>query len=353
MADFFIAFWELSVDMGIYILFGLLAAGILHQIVREEWIEKHLGGSTYKEVLKAALFGAPLPLCSCSVIPFAATLRRNGASKGATLSFLISTPITGADSILATFGIFGWLFTLYRVISSILLAMAAGVLMNLLEPPAPKKMFAFSAASPSFSLKNPSLNSNKTRQKFALFGVFHYGLITLLGSFSKPLFWGLIVGAIITALMPSNLHQFFGDNRLWGYLIAVTVAAPMYVCATASLPIAASLVLAGVSPGTAFIFLSAGPATNTVTMGVVKSMLGIKALIVYLSTIIVGSMVFGALIDVGFDSLSIATAIDIHEHHGIFQQIAALLMLGLIGWHLISGWFTKKEKSCDGGSCCG
>lgn len=346
------AFWELSIDMGMYILFGLLAAGVLHQLVREEWIQKHLGGNTHNAVAKAALFGTPLPLCSCSVIPFAATLRRNGASKGATLSFLISTPITGVDAILATFGMFGWVFTLYRVTSSVVIAMMAGMLMNLFEPEALKKSFSFSAIAPAVSVKIPPSKKNEVRKNFSLYDVFHYGLITLLGSFSKPLFWGLFIGAIITAAMPSNLHQFFGDNRILGYLIAVAIAAPMYVCATASLPIAASLILAGVSPGAAFIFLSAGPATNTVTMGVVKSMLGMRALIIYLSVIMGGSVLFGALIDVGFDTLSVKMSVDMHEHHGLFEEVSAVVLLGLIGWHFVSGWFSKSDKSCNGGSCC-
>lgn len=346
------AFWELSIDMGVYVLFGLLAAGILHQLVREEWIQKHLGSNTHNAVAKAALFGTPLPLCSCSVIPFAATLRCNGASKGATLSFLISTPITGVDSILATFGMFGWVFTLYRVASSVVIAMMAGMLMNLFEPDAMKKSFSFSTTAPAVSVKLPPSKKDEVRKNFSLYDVFHYGLITLLGSFSKPLFWGLFIGAIITAAMPSNLHQFFGDNRLLGYLIAVAIAAPMYVCATASLPIAASLILAGVSPGAAFIFLSAGPATNTVTMGIVKSMLGMRALIIYLSVIMGGSVLFGALIDVGFDTLSVKMSVDMHEYHGLFEEVSAVVLLGLIGWHMLRGWFKKSDKSCSGGSCC-
>ncbi len=346
------SFWELSMDMGVYILFGLLAAGVLHQLVREEGIQKHLGSNTHNAVAKAALFGTPLPLCSCSVIPFAATLRRNGASKGATLSFLISTPITGVDSILATFGMFGWVFTLYRLTSSVIIAMMAGMIMNLFEPDAPKKSFSFSATSPIISAKIPSPKISKRQKNFSLYDVFHYGLITLLGSFSKPLFLGLFIGALITAAMPYNLHQFFGDNRFLGYLIAVAIAAPMYVCATASLPIAASLILAGVSPGAAFIFLSAGPATNTVTMGVVKSMLGMRALIIYLSVIMGGSVLFGALIDLGFDTLSVSMSVDMHENHGLFEQISAGILLALIAWHFGSGWFKKTEKSCGGGSCC-
>lgn len=349
------SFWALSVDMGIYILLGLLAAGFLHQFIREEWIQKHLGKNTHGSVYKAALYGTPLPLCSCSVIPFAATLHRNGASKGATLSFLISTPITGIDSILATFGMFGGVFTLYRVVSSVIIAVTAGLLMNLFElkePVEPKKSFTFSVTAPVSPPKVSSKNTDKKQKKFSLYDVFHYGFVTLLGSFSKPLFWGLLIGAFITAAMPTNLHQFFGDNRLLGYMIAVAIAAPMYVCATASLPIAASLILAGVSPGAAFIFLSAGPATNTVTMGVVKSMLGMRALVIYLCVIIGGSILFGTLIDMGFDSLSVGMNVDIHEHHGLLQKGAAVTMLGLIAWHFISGWFKKTDQSCSGGSCC-
>lgn len=346
------AFWELSVDMGIYILLGLFASGVLHQFIREEWIQKHLGGNTNKAVFKAALYGIPLPLCSCSVIPFAATLHKNGASKGSTLSFLISTPITGVDSILATFGMFGGVFTAYRIVSSAVIAITAGMVMNFFEPKEVKKGFSFSTAAPAHGVKISPSETQDVRKKFSLYDVVHYGMVTLLGSFSKPLFWGLLIGAFVTAAMPSNLHQFFGDNRLLGYVIAVAIAAPMYVCATASLPIAASLLLAGVSPGAAFIFLSAGPATNTVTMGVVKSMLGMRALIIYLSVIIAGSLFFGGLIDMGFDSLAVKLEVDMDEQHGWVQQGAAVIMLGLIGWHYVSGWFKKSDKSCSGGSCC-
>lgn len=347
------AFWSLSIDMGIYILFGLLAAGVLHQLISEEWIKKHLGSDTHGSVYKAALFGTPLPLCSCSVIPFAASLRQNGASKGATLSFLISTPITGVDSILATFGMFGWVFTLYRVFTSVIIAIAAGMFMNIFEPKeVAKKGFSFTSTAPKVTPSVLQVTKPEDKKAFSFTGVFQYGLVTLLGSFSKPLFWGLLLGAFITAAIPSNLHELFNDNRFLGYLIAVAIAAPMYVCATASLPIAASLIIAGVSPGAAFIFLSAGPATNTVTMGVVKSMLGTRALVIYLSVITLGSIAFGASIDVLFESLSINMSVDLHEHHGIFEKAAAVLMLGLIGWHLISGIFQKKEKSCNGGSCC-
>lgn len=349
METFGQAFWELSNAMGIYILFGLLAAGVLHQLIREESIRKHLGSNTDASVYKAALLGTPLPLCSCSVIPFAASLRRNGASKGATLSFLISTPITGVDSILATFGMFGWGFTLYRILSSVLIAVAAGILVHRLEPEKSAPVPRFGVVPPQRAgiMQTPV---KEVAQPFSVRGVFTYGFGTLLGSFSKPLLWGLLLGALITALLPENLQELFSENRLLGYLIAVLIAVPMYVCATASLPIAASLILAGVSPGAAFVFLSAGPATNTVTMGVVKSMLGMRALIIYLSVIVAGSILFGMIIDQLFGSIVVEMQINMHEDHSAIEEVSAGILLGLIGWHIVRGWF--KKKSCEGGSCC-
>ncbi|MBV5320935.1 MAG: SO_0444 family Cu/Zn efflux transporter [Sulfuricurvum sp.] len=349
----FEAFWHLSVNMGIYILFGLLAAGVLHQIISEKWVQKHLGSNTHGSIYKAALFGTPLPLCSCSVIPFAASLRRNGASKGATMSFLISTPITGIDSILATFGMFGGIFTLYRVFTSVIIAIVAGMLMNMFEPKEVNKQWVvFTSTAPESTPKIIQGTQIEAKKPFSIVAVFHYGLVTLLGSFSKPLFWGLLIGAFITAAIPSNLQELFNDNLILSYLIAVAIAVPMYVCATESLPIAASLLIAGVSPGAAFIFLSAGPATNTVTMGAVKSMLGVRALVIYLSVIAIGSIVFGASIDLLFKSFSINMSVDLYEHHGILQEGAAVLLLGLMGWHLVQERFQKKDKSCKGGSCC-
>lgn len=353
MEELWNALWSLSVEMGIYILFGLLAAGVLHQFIREESVRKHLGPSTHGAVYKAALFGTPLPLCSCSVIPFAASLRKSGASRGATLSFLISTPITGVDSILATFGMFGWAFTMYRVATSVLIAIAAGVFMNRIESDKPPLHPKFSAVPPQAAPSALQPSSSVSAEPFSVLAVFRYGFGTLLGSFSKPLFWGLVVGAFIAAALPQNLHQLFNDNRMLGYLIAIAVAVPMYVCATASLPIAASLIIAGVSPGAAFAFLTAGPATNTVTMGVVKSMLGNRALVVYLAAIAGGSFLFGLVIDGVFDALEFRLAIGHKEEQGWLEQGAAVILWGLIGYHLVRNRFGRPDgKNCSKGSCC-
>lgn len=350
------ALWMLGNEMGVYVLGGLFAAGVLHQFVSESSVKKHLGQSDSKSVYKAALIGTPLPLCSCSVIPFAVSLRKSGASKGSTLSFLISTPITGVDSILATFGMFGWAFTLYRVVSSVLIAVFAGLLMNRYDDEeasvAPKPAFSL---NPGVKTSIPLQFSNSTgqvKEPFSWYKVFSYGFGTLLGSFAKPMAWGLVIGAFITAAFPADLLHSLGENRWIAYLAAVVIATPMYVCATASLPIAASLMMAGVSPGAALVFLSAGPATNTVTMGIVKSELGSRALGVYLGVIVLGSVIAGALIDLLFDRLDVVVSHGTHEHFSLISQGGAVLLFGLIGWHLISTMIRKKSSSCSGGSCC-
>jgi len=130
---FFNTLFDLSNAIAPYILFGLLFAGILHELVPETLVTKHLGKENIISVIKSTIFGIPLPVCSCGVIPLARSIKKSGASKGATLSFLISTPITGVDSILATYGIFGWIFTLYRIFTSMIIATAAGILTNIFD----------------------------------------------------------------------------------------------------------------------------------------------------------------------------------------------------------------------------
>ena len=337
-AIFFEAFIDLNVAMAPYILFGLAFAGILHETIPESLVTRHLGGRSVASVAKATLFGIPLPVCSCGVIPLASSIHKSGAGSGATLAFLISTPITGVDAILATYGMFGWTFTLYRVVTSMILATLAGVLANRMAAdvstePAP------TAACCGTSCCN---STAETKRRFSLRAAIHYGFITLLGDIARPLLWGLVIGALITTLIPQELGLWLTRSPWLSYLIAVAVAVPMYVCATASLPIAAGLVLAGVSPGAAFVFLSAGPATNVVTMSVVRSMLGTGALIIYLSTIALGSIAFGVLLDTVFDDLQIAEQVMRHEENGLFALGASVVMLGLLGYHMVPRGVRRK-----------
>ena len=353
---FFNTLIELSHAMSPYILFGLLFAGILHELIPETIVTKHLGKEDILSVIKSTIFGIPLPVCSCGVIPLAASIKKSGASKGATLSFLISTPITGVDSILATYGMFGWIFTIYRIFTSMIIATVAGILTNILDKEKPKPAFstfvpqkqAFSATAPNLNIsQNPTesccSNTGEEKKQFSLKKVITYSFGTLLKDIAKPLFFGLVIGALITIAIPQNLSEILMGNSWFSYLVAIAIAVPMYVCATASLPIAAALMMAGVSPGAAFVFLTAGPATNTVTIGVVKTMLGKTSLYIYLGTIVFGSIIFGLGLDYIFNinEIDATKLIHIHEEFGPLEIISSSVLWALMLYYMAKPYFTK------------
>lgn len=352
ITDFFTALFELSNAMAPYIIFGLVFAGILHEFVPDTLVTKHLGKDNIFSVIKATLFGVPLPVCSCGVIPLATSIKKSGASKGSTLSFLISTPITGVDSIMATYGIFGWIFTIYRVITSMVIAMVAGILTNLFDKEVTSPKPAFSAVkapntlSPTFSMQKEEEGSccstgesccAPKEKQFWFTSAMRYAFITLLGDIAKPLVWGLLIGALITVAIPESISEILTEYSWFSYVIVIAIAIPMYVCATASLPIAAGLMLSGVSAGAAFVFLSAGPATNTVTIGVVKKMLGSRSLAIYLGSIIIGSIVFGLGLDYLFSASQINPTSLIHmdEEAGVVAIASSVILWGLVGYLLV------------------
>jgi uncharacterized protein len=351
--EFLLALYNLSNAMAIYILVGLLFAGILHELVPETLVTKHLGKENIGSVLKATLFGIPLPVCSCGVIPLATSIKKSGASNGATLSFLISTPITGVDAILATFGMFGWIFTFYRVVTSMIIAIIAGVLTNLFgSDTSVQKESRFSIVKPQEVESSCETSccchseEAETKRSFSFSKAYHYAFTTLLGDIAKPLFWGLIFGALITIIIPDNLSEILVQYPMLSYIIVIAIAVPMYVCATSSLPIAAALIIGGVSPGAAFVFLTAGPATNTVTIGVVKKMLGKRALAIYLGVIIVGSMIFGLGLDWVFSAneISVLEMLHLHEEANFFEIASSVLLWGFILYFLGKGLFPKRES---------
>ncbi len=357
--EFMDALVELSNAMAPYILFGLVFAGILHELVPDTLVTKHLGKENVSSVIKSTVFGIPLPVCSCGVIPLATSIKKSGASKGATLSFLISTPITGVDSILATYGMFGWAFTLYRALTSMIIAIAAGILTNLLDKEEEKPAPAFSAVKnpgpvisssfmPTAVMETSSCCSSSSscdeKRRFSMKKALRYAFVTLLGDIAKPLLWGLLIGALITVAIPQNLSDILIEYAWLSYLIVIAIAIPMYVCATASLPIAAALMLSGVSAGAAFVFLSAGPATNTVTIGVVKKMLGTRSLYIYLGSIIVGSILFGLGLDYMFTISDIdpRSLVHVHEEVGIVAISSSVILWGFVLYFVGRPYFIKR-----------
>lgn len=328
--------------MSIYILIGLLIAGFLKQIIPDDFVVKHLGKGSISSVLKATLFGIPLPVCSCSVVPLAQGLRKEGASKGAVQSFLISSPITGVDSILATFSFFGLFFTIFRVMTSLIIAIIVGLIQNFIEKDDSllKEDSSFSSCGCSSSCDD----IKEEKKRFSIKKVFSYAYVTLFIDMAKPLLIGLLFGAIFTTFAPKEYTSLLFENQILTYIIIILFSMPLYVCATASLPIAAALMMEGMSAGAAFIFLTAGPATSAITMSVVYKMLGKTSLIIYLSTIGILSLIFGFIFDLFFNDINILQFSLHNEEANLFSQISSFIMLFLISYHLIKPWLRRKEQ---------
>ena len=334
--------------MAIYILIGLLIAGILKQLVPDDFVIKHLGKGSISSVLKATLFGIPLPVCSCSVIPLAQSLRKEGASKGAVQSFLISTPITGVDSILATFSFFGLIFTIFRVVSSIIIAIIVGLIQNFVEKESPSDIKNTVVVDSCCSDSSCSTSSGTSsllvkKKKFSFKSAFSYAYVILFKDMVKPLFIGLLLGALFTTFTPKEYASMLFENQILTYFVILAFAMPLYVCATASLPIAAAFILQGMSGGAAFIFLTAGPATSAITMSVVYKTLGKKALIVYASTIAVLSFIFAFIYDFFFGNINIINFAKDMEHSSLFSQAASFIMLALMSYYLIKPRLYRKS----------
>jgi uncharacterized membrane protein YraQ (UPF0718 family) len=287
--------WLLLLAMAPYLLLGFTMAGILKVLIPEDFLIKHLSGKKVASVFKAALIGIPLPVCSCGVIPVAAHLKKAGAGRGAILSFLTSTPTTGVDSILATVSLLGWPFALLRMGTSFFIGIFSGISANLFtfkEEPVQKVVHVHDGTKPCCM---------PAQKKFTT--AFKYAYIELIDDIGRWLIIGVVLGGVISYFVPASAVGKYLGNPFISYSFMLLLASPMYVCATGSIPIVASLIMKGMSPGAGLVFLIAGPATNTATLSFVGGKLGSKTLFIYLVSIIVGSVLFGGIVDMGFSHL--------------------------------------------------
>lgn len=287
--SFLLPFIELLNEMSPYLLLGFFIAGLLHAFVPNTLYRRLLAAGNFRSVLYATLFGVPLPLCSCGVIPTAMSLRRNGASKGSTVAFLIATPQTGVDSILATWALMGAPFAILRPIAAFFTALAGGALTNMLE----RKEGGTESDEEKKGEAETTARGFIPRMKMAL----QYGFVDMIQDIGKWLIIGLVIAGLITLFLPDNFFALYADYPLLNMLLVLVISIPMYLCATGSIPIAAALMLKGLSPGAALVFLMAGPATNMAAILVINKVMKSKALCIYLTSIIVGAIAFGLFID--------------------------------------------------------
>ena len=326
-------FWELSIMIGLYVLIGLIFVGIIHLYISEEWIKKHLGEDNKYSALKGALYGIPLPLCSCGVIPLATSLRQKGASRKAVTSFYITTPMTGVDSIIATYGVFGLPMAIIRVISSFISGVIAGSFVKESFDDIVKEEQKSCCSSSCCSTSKPQKeNKFKKAYDYAMFEVF--------SDLAKPMFYGLILATLFMMLIPDNGVEFLNENLFITYILVFLVALPLYVCSISAIPIALSMLAIGISPGVAFIFLAAAPATNIITAGIIKKILGKDVLIVYLISIITVTVSFALMIDFifpmeWFTSFSQSTE---HETESIIDIGGAIIFLLVMFYFVVKQW---------------
>ena len=322
--------------MAPYILLGMFFAGVLHSFLGEGFISRHLGGAGVKSILKATLFGIPLPICSCGVIPVAASLKKEGASRSSVLSFLVSTPTTGVDSILATYSLLGPLFAVFRPVAAFFNGVIVGIFNRLFNPE---------------SERIPSMKSDHhVKTHFKVKEAIRYGFIELAEDIGKWLVIGVIFGGILTVVIPEGLLTQHISHPALHFVIILAFAIPLYVCATGSIPIAAALIGKGFTPGAALVFLIAGPATNTVTISFVYSKLGRRACVLYLIFIILVSLFMGWVFNLVWQGLG--GNVELVMPHGqalspTLMAVAGILLFFLIVKGFIPTRMVKKEESTE------
>jgi uncharacterized membrane protein YraQ (UPF0718 family) len=325
-----------------FLLLGMFIAGMINQWIPRIWVEKTLGGKS--SILNAALIGAPLPLCSCSVIPVAMGIRRSGASKASTASFLVATPETGVDSIGITYALMGPIMAVARPIAAIVSALVAGLLVlwfgkkdNTQEP-------ELQTDNASSCCHKASVAPSCINEKIKTALVFGYG--QLLRDFMLWFLIGIFFAALVTTLVPVGFLNQYAQGIL-AMLVVVIISIPMYVCATASTPLAVGLLLSGITPGAALVFMLTGPATNIATLIVIKNELGKRELGLYLLAIISSALVSGLILDFLFERFNWQLQLSHGEHSpmvGVFYQVCALVLAGLIVYQLQKMLIPKVAK---------
>lgn len=367
---------DLINEMSPYILLGFLLAGLMHAFISPALYHRYLGGNSFRSVIYATLLGIPLPLCSCGVIPTAMSLHKEGASKGATISFLIATPQTGVDSIIATYSLMGLPFALLRPIAALITALLGGTVTNLWSQEK-KKSTAVHTCCHCHEHNEDNCadddhcqcNSNEKGDEHCGCGcgcheekvpanlwqklgkALHYAFVEMMGDIGKWLLVGLLVAGLITVFVPASFFSMFTDKPLLSMLLVLICAMPMYLCATGSIPIAVALMLKGLSPGTALVLLMAGPAVNAASMIVISKVMGKRTMWLYLLSIITGAVACGLVIDYMLPHEWFSIPLNSIHHSQtdgvpVFNTLCSILLLAMI-------LYARYRKKRTAHQCCG
>jgi uncharacterized membrane protein YraQ (UPF0718 family)/copper chaperone CopZ len=323
--------FHLFVMMAPFLMLGFLISGVLFLITSKEMVARNIGKPGILSILKASLLGVPMPLCSCGVIPVSSSLYNRGASKASTLSFLISTPQTGVDSIFITYSMLGLPFAICRPIIALITGTIGGIITEMLT---------------ENDVQSQSKIAHKHNKKTIIDGL-NYAMFTLPKDIAWPLIKGILLAGLVTLILPNNFFSNYGLTGIIGLVAIALVSIPMYTCATASVPFAAALMHAGAEPGVAFVFLMAGPATNVATITVIKKILGRKVVSIYLGVIFIGSIFFGLIINqfININSIPVMKHHAHHMDHLNFITISSSIVLFILCMIAISDLFKSKNST--------
>jgi uncharacterized protein len=347
ITDFLYEIYILFIEMAPYLMIGLAFVAILNIYMTKEFVKKQIGKDSIWSIFKAALFGVPLPLCSCGVIPTTVYMADSKASKGAVTSFLISTPQTGIDSIIATYGMMGPVFGIFRPISALIMGILGGLFINVTNKekakPEKKKLSLDVITAPPKMVDSKANIPFSEKAKASL----KYAFADFLDDIVVEFLIGLVIAGAITYFLPTEFLEGTGlKSGILGMIVMILIGVPMYVCATASIPIAVSLILKGFSPGVAFVFLAVGPATNAASIGILSKSLGKKLISYYLFAMIIMSIGFGYLLDFVFNYLEINPQKQLathahHEHSGLIPYEIQIVLAAIFTILVVSSLYRK------------
>lgn len=340
-----LASWALVVEAAPYLLVGFAVAGVMKALLPDETVVKVLGDKGTSSVVKASLIGAPLPLCSCGVVPVVQSIHKQGASRGASISFLVSTPETGADSVAMTYAMMGWPLAVIRPIVAIVTAFFAGIIENHFGGKDDIKEQSSCCAKKSTTTEFKDL-SNPPHFKIMqrLIEGWKYAFVDLMKDISKNLLIGFFLGGLISSFIDIHFLEKYFSGSLLGMIGMVIFAIPLYICAAASTPIAAVFMMKGMSAGTALVFLMAGPATNIASLSVLSHIFGKRSIALYLLVIIFCAVGFGFMTDWLISSFNLpVTGIGHHHEHspGVISHICAIVLLLCVIYHTCRSYFSR------------
>ncbi len=325
--------WHLTAVMAPSLLAGFIVAGVLSLLVTKQMVYNHLGRSSFWQICKASLFGVPLPLCSCSVLPVAASLRKYGAGRGSVISFLTSTPQTGVDSIFVTYTMLGPVFAVVRCVAAFISGIICGGCVQLLGGKEDEVQSEKETSEGSCSCSAENNSGSEKTDAFHRMGVFinalRYAFITLPRDMGRSMIFGLILSGILTAFLPENYFsdKFIG-NELVSMLIMLAVGLTIYVCSSGSVPLVMSLIAAGISPGAGLVFLIAGPATNAAAIVTVFKIIGVKTTAIYLIALSVTAIISGYILNIFMDSAHVADLVHgAHDGLSLFSHLCGVVLV--------------------------